>query len=348
MGAFFTAARQLFCITILLSALHTVSAQELFPTTESASNVPRGAVGLRVWGEGYKEDGLVRSISGLRILYGLTPKLSVYATVSASDYHAKTLPFDFVAHNHGGGNTSGIANTPQRGVPYPYVFNSVDLYAKYRFLTRDDENSHFRMAAYAEGSYVAVPSHEAEPDLLIHTSGFGAGLIATYLKRHFAASLTTGFIIPADYKGEAFDKFGGIYPTTITYGRGVIYDLSLGYLLFPRVYKSYNQTNWNIYCEFLVKTHGAASVTQLDGPPSAILPNPLVIKVANNTPLLMAGSFVDINPGIQCIIHSTYRLDLSAAFPLINRSYDHLYPLIQVGVQRYFFPFNKREKKKID
>ena len=337
-----------FVLIYLIFISFSLSAQELFPTTEPASNVPKGALGIRLFDEGYPEADIFRNITGLRLLYGLTSKLSVYATGTASDYHEKTLPFDFITHNHSGNNVSGGANTPQAGVPYPYVFNSVDVYAKYRFITDDGQNTHFRMAAYAEGSYVAVPSHEAEPDLLIHTSGFGAGLISTYLYHHFAVSLTTGFILPAEYKGNAYDKFGGIYPTTIRYGNGVNYDLSFGYLLFPRNYKDYKQTNWNVYCEFIGKTYGAANATQLDGEPSPILPNPLVIKIANTTPIFRAGTYVDINPGLQCIISSTYRVDLSLEFRFINESYDHLYPLYQVGVQRYFFPSKKRGSAKND
>ena len=335
------------CVVALFFLMQSAFGQELFPTTEPASNVPKGAAGIRLFGEGYPEGGLV-SIIGLRLMSGPTPRLSVYATVTVSDYHEKTLPFDFITHDHSGTKVSGGANTPQTGVLYPYVFNSADFYAKYRFISVDGENTHFRMAIYGEGSYVAVPSHEAEPDLLIHTSGYGAGLIGTYLFHHFAVSLTTGFIIPSDYRGDALDKYGGIYPTTIVYGRAVNYDLSFGYLLFPKNYKDYQQANWNVYCEFIGKSYGAANVTQLDGPPSSILPNPEVIKVSNTTPILRAGNYVDVNPGLQCIMNSTYRIEVSVELPLINRSYDHLYPLLQLGMQRYFFPARKKNTKKSD
>ncbi len=331
---------------IILS--YSLKAQELFPIEEPASSVPKGAIGLRVFDEGYKEAGIFRNVIGLKVLYGITSKLSVYATGTVSNYHEKTLPYDFITHDHSGNNVSGGSNTPQQGIPYPYVFNSVDIYAKYRFVTIDGQNTHFRVAAYAEGSYVDVPSHEAEPDLLVHTSGYGAGLIATYLKHHFAASLTSGFILPSDYKGNATDNFGGSYPTTIQYGNAVNYALSFGYLLFPHYYKNYKQTNWNIYCEFTGKSYGAAHVTQLDGPPSPALPDPLVIKVANTTPILKAGNYLNINPGLQCIIRSTYRIDISAAFPLINKSYNYLYPLYLIGVQRYFFPASKHTSQKND
>jgi len=340
--------KKAFSLLFFIAFSLSVKAQELFPVTEPASNVPKGAIGVRLFDEGYKEADLFRNLAALKLMYGITSKLTIYATGTLSNFHEKELPADFINHDHSGGGASGGANTPQQGVPYPYVFNSIDVYAKYRFVTIDGQNTHFRMAAYAEGAYVAVPSHEAEPDLLVHTSGYGAGLITTYLKQHFAVSLTMGFIIPSDYKGNAVDKFGGIYPTTIQYGRSFDYDLSFGYLLFPHNYKDYKQTNWNVYCEFIGKSYGAANVTQLDGPPSPILPNPLVIKVSNTTPILRSGNYVDINPGVQCIIGSIYRVDLSVGFPLINTSYNHLYPLYLIGLQRYFFPFIRHTSKKND
>ncbi len=317
-------------------------AQELFPVAEPASTVPKGALGVRLFDEGYKESGLVRDLAACRLMYGITPRLSLYGTVTASDFHEKTLPFDFISHNHGG-QTFGGANTPAQGVAYPLIYNSVDLYAKYRFVSSDGQNTHFRMAAYAEASKVSPPSHEAEPDLLIHTSGFGAGLIATWLRQRFAGSLSSGFILPLAYSGDAYDRYGGIYPTTITYGNALTYSLSLGYRLLPASYTGYRQTNWNVYIEFTGKAYGAAQVSQKDGPAANALPIPITI----NTPILQAGSYLDVIPGIQCILSSTYRIDFSTALPLVNKSYDHLYPFVLVGIQRYFFFSNSGKSDKL-
>ena len=333
--------KKLILVVLLWQTYGVAVAQELFPVAEPASSVPKGALGVRVFDEGYQEKSLYRNVAAIKLMYGLTSKLSVYVTADVSDIHAKTLPFDFISHDHSGGTLVSGTNTPKQGVEYQYVFNSVDLYAKYRFLSVDGTNSHFRMAAYAEGSYVAVPSHEAEPNLLIHTSGVGAGIITTYLKHHFAVSLTTGCILPFDYKGNTYDIFGGVYPTTIKYGNAVSYDLSFGYLLFPRSYKNYDQTNWNIYCELIGKSYGAAKVREQDGP----FPGAIVYELSNSTPILKAGNYIDITPGIQCILKSTYRIDFSVAFPLINRSYNHLYPVYMLGLQRYFY-FGKHGDKK--
>ncbi len=45
---------------------------------------------------------------------------------------------------------------------------------------------------------------------------------------------------------------------------------------------------------------------------------------------------MEINPGIQFIIRSDMRIDLSMGFPLINQSYNHTYPLYYIGMQPVF------------
>lgn len=325
--------------TAILSSVITtffslsLEGQELFPIADNASSVPKGVCGIRMLDEGYPEKKLLRNVAGLKVLYGISPRLSANITGTISDYHQRTLPFDFISHNHSGGQLVSETNTPEAGVAYPYVFNSIDIYARYRVVSIDGLNMHYRVAAYAEYSYVAVPSHEAEPDLVVHTSGYGAGVIQTFLFRHFAISSTAGFVIPKEYKGNTYDKYGGIYPTTIEYGRAVNYSLSFGYLLLPRCYTSYAQTNWNIYCEFTGKAYGSAKITEQDGPFSGAI----VYNLPITTPILEGSNYVDINPGIQCILKSVYRIDVSAGFPLFNKSYNHLYPIYFIGMQRYFY-----------
>src|SRR5579871_854359 len=125
-------------ICIVLSALTcTAHAQELFPIAEPASNVPKGALGIRLYGETYNEVDRIRNLFALRIMYGLTPRLTLYATPNVSNHHNKDLPPEFPVHN-----------TPQIGVTHPYLFNGVDFYAKYRFFSHDGQNSHFRTAIY--------------------------------------------------------------------------------------------------------------------------------------------------------------------------------------------------------
>ncbi len=316
-------------ILLLLCLPHIAGAQELFPMTEPASNVPKGAFGVRFFDETYNEIDRLRNLLALRIMYGLTPRLTLEATPTISNHHNKQLPVEFPTHN-----------TPQIGVDHPYLFNGFDLYAKYRFLSLDKRNSHFRAAVYGEYSTVKVAHDEAEPTLLDDNGGYGGGVIVTYLKNHFAASFTSGIIVPDKYNGDVPDPISGLpgVPATVIYGKGYNYSLSLDYLLFPDSYTSYRQTNWSVYIEFLGKDYGAMQME--------------VGNVYFNTPkyaintqgnrALQGGWYLEAYPGLQAIILSDLRVDFSVGFPVIGRSYTHFYPSYNVGVQRYFYFHRKR------
>ncbi|MGZ4033426.1 MAG: hypothetical protein ACXVPU_10990 [Bacteroidia bacterium] len=307
--------------------------QELFPLNEPASNVPKGVLGVRAFGDSFKEVSQMRNLFALRLMYGVLPKLSVMATVSTSNHHDVNFPANLVSHTHNGNQSVFSTGNFQRGLHYPYLFTGVYLYAKYRFLTFDGQNTHFRMAVYGEWSNVNVAHDETEPNLLDDTKGYGGGLISTYLKNHLAISLTSGIIIPGSYTGLSPDLLGGpMVPTELKYGRAVKYNLSFGYLLFPRKYDNYNQGNWNVYLEFMGKSYGTAKVIQYG-----------TKDVPISTPLLQAGNYVDVCPGLQYILHSNLRVDLSVEFPLVNKSYAHFYPVYMLGIQRYFY-FRKNKK----
>lgn len=313
----------------------TSKAQELFPHNEPASNLPKGVIGMRPFYKTYPEVDLMRRMYALRIMYGLLPKLTVMGTISITNHHGKDLPPNLVTHTHVGNQTIYSTNNFQRGVVYPYLFSGVYLYAKYRFLTYDRKNEHLRMALYADWSNVGVAHDEAEPNLMDDTKGYGGGLIATYLKNHFAASFTGGFIVPKYYEGYSPDIGGPKVPTKIEYGRAALYNLSLGYLLYPKKYSDYNQTNINLYVEFIGKSYEAAKVTQYG-----------YINVPIQTPILEKGNYVEVHPSVQVIFDSNLRIDLGMGFPLINRSYTRFYPVYYVGIQRYFFPMSKKIKMK--
>ena len=299
--------------------------------TEPASNIPKGALGIRFFGETYNEVDRIRNLFALKLMYGLTPKLTIEATPTLSNHHNKQLPPEFPVHN-----------TPQIGVTHPYLFNGVDFYAKYRFLTIDGENSHFRSAVYGEYSILKVAHDEAEPTLLDDNSGMGGGLITTYLKNHFAVSLTGGIILPSKYKGDVPDELQGLpgVPATVTYGKGYNYSLSLGYLLLPKTYNSYNQTNWNIYMEFIGKSYDAVQM-QVG---NIYYNSPQYSISTKGNRALQANQYLEVYPGVQSIIKSDTRIELSVGFPVTSRSYVHYYPVYTVGVQRYFY-FHKTKKR---
>lgn len=322
---------KVFCIVMAVAFSLTTNAQELFPHNEPASNVPKGVIGIRPFYSTYPEVKIQRNMYALRFMYGLLPKLTVMGTVSMTNHHSKDLPPNLVTHIHNGNQTIYSTNNIQRGIPYSYQFSGVYLYAKYRFLTYDRKNKHFRMALYADWSNVGVAHDESEPSLMDDTKGYGGGIIATYLKNHFAASFTGGFIIPKYYEGYSPDVGGVKVPTKIEYGDAVLYNLSLGYLAYPRKYSDYNQTNINLYVEFMGKSYEAAKVTQFG-----------YVNVPIQTPLLAAGNYVEIHPSIQAIFDSNLRIDFSVGFPLINQSYARFYPIYYVAVQRYLFPKSRK------
>jgi hypothetical protein len=147
--------------------------------------------------------------------------------------------------------------------------------------------------------------------------------------------LTTGFINPNSYSEAQPDFTGGPdLPTKLYYGRAIKYNLSFGYRLYPKKYEGYEQTNWNLYLEFTGKTYSAAKVIQ----------NGTEIKA--RTVALKSGSYVEINPGIQRIINSNTRLELSYGFDLIGFSYVHFTPVWTLAFQRYFYrPARSKSKK---
>jgi len=315
--------------TALFSLLSSASrSQELFPVAEPASNIPKGALGIRLYGETYNEVDRIRNLFAARVMYGILPRLTVYATPTVSNHHNKDLPPEFPVHN-----------TPQIGVTHPYLFNGVDCYAKYRFLSRD---GHLRAALYAEYSLLKVAHDEAEPSLFDDNSGIGGGLIATYLKKHFAVSLTGGYIKPFKYKGIVPDELPGLpgVPATVTYADGYNYSLSFGYLLSPHTYTDYKQTNWNLYLEFIGKTYGPVGMQV--GNISYNAPQ-YSISTSGNV-ALQGRQYLEVYPGVQAIVRSDVRIDLSVGFPVVNRSYVHYYPVYTVGVQRYFY-FHKKKGK---
>jgi len=322
--------QKVFYIILLLFFSRLVKAQELFPMAEPASNIPKGTLGVRFFSETYNEVDRLRNMFALKLMYGLTPRLTIEATPNVSNHHNQQLPPEFPTHN-----------TPQIGVDHPYLFNGVDFYAKYRFLSLDGQNSHFRAAIYGEYSVLDVAHDEAEPTLLDDNSGWGAGLIATYLKNHFAASFTGGFIKPDIYTGNVPDPLPGLpgVPATVTYGNGYNYSLSFGYLLSPDSYTSYKQTNWNIYMEFIGKDYDPVTMTV--GNVSYKLPQYSINTSGNKA--LQGHYYLELYPGVQCILLSDLRIDFSLGFPVVNRSYVHFYPVYNFGIQRYF-DFHKKKR----
>jgi hypothetical protein len=316
------------CILGAQTICFWANCQELYPLSEPASTMPKNVIGIRQVGEFYKQAGVLKAMSATRILYGISSKWTMYGSLVASNHHGPDLPSDFPSnHTH--------------NYPLTYKFKpvGVHLYTKYRFYSHDRMRQHLRLAVYAEGSKLNSPHDEAEPNLFDDNSGMGAGLIATYLHHKFAVSLTGGIVKPFSYSGKVPDPLPGMpfVPARINYPAAALFDLSFGYLLFPRKYKNYKQTNWNIYLELKGKTFGAPEVF-IASPVMAIVDDmTYYLAYTKNVPLLKSGTYLDANYGLQWIFNSNLRVDLTLRTPLIGRSLSRTYPGIYIAVQRYFF-----------
>ncbi len=295
----------------------SLPAQELYPRSEPASNAPKGAFGVRISNEVYKEVNVWRSMQNYKFMWALTDKLMLTQAFTFSNHHGSRLPAGFIKND---GNIGQHTHGTQKGNYYPYAFENLSLNFKYRFLSNDKQNYHFRMAAFAELAGGNAAHDEAEPSFMGDNSGAGGGFVATILKNKFAASFTAGALFPYPYyQRDTAD-------IKIKYGNGYHYSLSMGYLVLPRKYKSYKQTNLNIYVEFMGKSFDGAKISM----------NGKNILIAN-APTLEKNNFIEVYPSLQLIINSITRVDLSMGFPLLNRSYVRSYPMYYLGIQRYFF-----------
>lgn len=164
-------------------------------------------------------------------------------------------------------------------------FEGVSVYTKYRFLSLDEVHQHFRMAATAKASVINNPIFFDEINLDGDNSGLSAGLVATELLHKLAISATGNYV-------HSLNNVDNSLTTTSTFN-SLNYSLSIGYLLLPFRYKNYNQPNLNLYLEFTGKQN-----------------------LQQNT-----YSLLDINPGIQLILKSYMRIDLSYRYQLLNSMY---------------------------
>lgn len=269
----------------LLLSTGMARAQELYIFSEPASNMATGSLGLRLnnYVMPMKWDNRTAYRLDPELMWGVNKNLMVHANLYASNMMQTAFKFE-------GGS----------------------LYAKYRFLSIDDIHKHFRMAAFGKvslvknpygmqvteqhllpdgnggGSYhdVLVRHSSAEQNLDGNHSGWQLGVVATQLVGKLAVSASASSIQRMDNLGK-MDK---IAPDPKASFQGT---LSAGYLLFPRNYENYSQTNMNLYAEIITQK-----------------------------PYSQPGYFVDAGPGVQFIFNSISRLDIGYRFQLagnINR-----------------------------
>lgn len=163
------------------------------------------------------------------------------------------------------------------------AWESVYLYGKYRFLSKDEIHQHFRMAAFADGSYSRVPFHNDEVGLQGDKSGVQIGVIATQLWHKLAIS---GTLSHTQVLHQSRNSKNVIYVPSRIY-QVMNYSLSAGYLLLPKEYTDYKQLNLNIYTEVLAQQ-------SLD----------------------RRAYYIDLAPAMQLIFNSNTKLNIGYRFQL--------------------------------
>lgn len=251
-------------------------------------------------------------------MYGATSRLTFIGSISASNLHTKKFPQPFTS-NFTYHHSSVSYQNASSNVPNPFLMEGFTLYGKYRFFTKDAEHSHWRISAYGEFSKSFVAHREAEPSLNGNISGAGAGFVVTKLHKKLALSGTLGYIHP--FKYEEKDSL-----TSFRSGKAFMYNISIGYLLFPLKYKSYKDLNLNIYVEFMNKIYEEAEYVH-----HGIPVNP------DFYPVLVGCLYSEVRPAIQFIINSNTRIDASVSLPIYQRIETRSYPVYMINIQRYFY-----------
>jgi hypothetical protein len=242
----------LFLAICLTAMVCPAFAQELYVNTEPASNMATGSLGLRVENQGFFKPSY-KNRSTFEAMYGVNRHLMVHGSLYASDYYSNSQHFE-------GGS----------------------VYAKYRFLSIDTVQKHFRGAVFAKLSSINNPMPNQEITLEGDNSGLQSGVIFTQLLHKLALSGSASYL-------RAFDNRGGYNLPQEQARNAAAYTLSAGYLVLPKNYRDYKQVNMNLYVELLGKTnpgHGQ--------------------------------SYLDVAPAVQFIFNSVCRLDFSYRTPLYN------------------------------
>jgi len=276
--------KKLFIVLSVFTFLKT-NGQELFVFSEPASNMPAHSVSAKLTAHYVANDNIYGRFSQRympEIMLGISKKLMVHASATFADMHTDDFGFE-----------------------------SVSMYAKYRFLSKDDIHKHFRMAFFADGSYTTAPFHYDEITMMGDKSGVEAGLIATQLWHRFALSATLSHT-------QVLDKSRNnkvIYVPERNY-QSFNYILSGGYLLFPKEYTDYKQLNVNLYLEFLAQQ-------TLDRPTY----------------------YIDMAPALQFIFNSNTKLNIGYRFQLngdMERMSDNSW---LISFERTFLNALKRKKQ---
>ncbi len=223
-------------------------AQELFSMTEPASTMADGSISIRV------DNLIMDEINSSGINYHLIPEVSVGLSkkllLRASTFFSNR---DKKFRNEGG-----------------------SIYARYRFLSNDAMQRHFRMAIFGTVGFNNSDIHQEEISMNGHNTGFEAGMVATKLLRKVALSSSVSITKALDNGHN--NKF--IYGSNNS--KAVNYSFSFGKLMLPKAYRDYRQTNINLMVETLSQVNTGSGKY-----------------------------YIDMAPTVQLIFNSESRIDLS-------------------------------------
>ena len=240
--------RFLFLALVISSAFQYAFSQELYVFTEPASNMPTKSIGVRLTNEGMLNNPGFVSRTILEVMFGFNKNLMMHAQAFLSDMDGK------------------------------YRLEGGSLYAKYRFISIDEAQSHLRAAAFGRISTSKRPTYTRDINLEGDNSGIQGGFIVTQLLHKLALSATLGY-------AHAFKDSDRQITAMPRPNNMLSYSLSSGYLVLPFVYKNYKEPNFNVYFEMLGKTDPGSGQ-----------------------------SYLDLAPAVQVILNSTTRIDLGYRF----------------------------------
>lgn len=281
---------------------------------EPASTMPTGIWGVRITEHLHRQYNTIGHREMFTVLYGMAPQLSLSFTAVYSNFNLDYLPQDLnlyfnTYHHH--------KSTSAR---YPYGFDGIYASTKFRVVTIDGKNRHFRIAGFGEVGLNQTNHMDAYPSLKGDHSGLGIGLILTLLNKRFAGSLSISL-------NEFFERSGTI-KSDFSFKPGRAYNLamSMGYLVLPRSYTSYKNLNLTVYFEVLCKKYA----------------NPVVSRQGyfinyEQFEYLRAGFWIRGYPGIQLIFNSKLRFDLSLEHQLYSSNSLEGYSMLILSLQRYFY-----------
>ena len=247
---------------ILVIIFNDSYSQELYINSEPASLIPKGTKVVRLSYSNIIIDES-NSLGDVANAFLMTPSLAY----GLSKKIMLSTSFQF-------------ANRPYEQDLVPnFVFNGFKFYSKQRIYTTDKQKNHTRLSSFLKYSFHKDNFMKSNIDLDLQDRGFELGLIGTQLIKKLAISITSAYIRANDINDDSNNLI-----SLSTFKNS----LSAGYLLLPRKYKSYKQTNFNLYLEYLTNT------------------------IMNKTFPVRYNRFSStLAPGLQFVILSRSRLDFS-------------------------------------